>query len=514
MASDWLDWEERDFDELIKELSSKFSEDIEKVIKDISNCVDELFPYRNGKEKLEKIIFYSIEVISLRIQHHLQNVKFYSFNQLNETVQAKYRLDKGLKEESAQEVRYYQKRGNLEKNSNSGQKVLKQMKSHVIDLEQNKSVHVKDIHENLKSNQIAIDLTINIHKIFQDCFVIDDSEIKPTTMKIACSIIDNWITSGLVEETTYGDVVHPILLIEKSDLETNSSQPKEKKFCLVCNLQMINFIIRKLESKGRSAAEIICNIKEKAQMLFSRVDMKCAYDDLTEDIYLIRTEHLKEVFLLLRKFSLKASKKKCLLNQTSLIFLGFNLSKKGYKPSNGSIKHILHRGIPKTRKKFLRFLVEINYFRPCLRKFPFLSLSINCKRKPSIQMSSTNPKFIEMLSYISEFLAKLRYVKGKDNYVPDYLSRISEYEKKANKSMIEHTDNACVICKQSNAKQLVAPLARTFETAETPMNDCAVDILGPLPISLKNSEYAVVLCDNNTRFFWAFSTKSREPEET
>uniref|UniRef100_A0A0K0FDD8 RNA-directed DNA polymerase n=1 Tax=Strongyloides venezuelensis TaxID=75913 RepID=A0A0K0FDD8_STRVS len=78
-------------------------------------------------------------------------------------------------------------------------------------------------------------------------------------------------------------------------------------------------------------------------------------------------------------------------------------------------------------------------------------------------------------------------------------------------SLIKQSVKACVICAQFNSRPLVSPLARTIPTADTPMDECSIDLLGPLQTCNSGFKYVLVLADNTTRFVWTFPVRSREP---
>ena len=104
---------------------------------------------------------------------------------------------------------------------------------------------------------------------------------------------------------------------------------------------------------------------------------------------------------------------------------------------NGEIKPVYYasRGLREHEKNYTSFLLElqaihygIEQFRPHLKANPF---TVHTDNKPLVEVSKTHTKTLDSLKQkMCEFNFDLLYVKGKDNTLADYLSRIPGYTQK------------------------------------------------------------------------------------
>ena len=96
----------------------------------------------------------------------------------------------------------------------------------------------------------------------------------------------------------------------------------------------------------------------------------CYLDDLL--IYSKNEEdHLKiveKVFGILSTAGLSLALDKCVFNQPSLEFLGYQVSSEGIKPLCKKVSAITNFPEPTKQKELLGFLGSLNYFRHCLGK--------------------------------------------------------------------------------------------------------------------------------------------------
>uniref|UniRef100_A0A0K0DS37 Reverse transcriptase domain-containing protein n=1 Tax=Strongyloides stercoralis TaxID=6248 RepID=A0A0K0DS37_STRER len=88
-----------------------------------------------------------------------------------------------------------------------------------------------------------------------------------------------------------------------------------------------------------------------------------------------------------------------------------------------------------SRKRHSTYL-ELKSIVACLKHWSYIlinckkGIEIICDHKPltTINGMATESRFVELLNYIAEFDAKITYKKGKENVVPDWLSRLYDYE--------------------------------------------------------------------------------------
>ncbi|GBL79678.1 Uncharacterized protein K02A2.6, partial [Araneus ventricosus] len=144
-------------------------------------------------------------------------------------------------------------------------------------------------------------------------------------------------------------------------------------------------------------------------------------------------EHLKLLFSKLREYGLCINVEKYQFGQSTIEFLGFKLSENGIEPLPDHVNCILEFPQPTTLTQLRRYLGIFNFYRRCIPKatdileplVKFLEGHKNKKKHPrSNAHSSTDPRQLRHLDFISQFSTDIRYTKGSDNTVADALSRI------------------------------------------------------------------------------------------
>uniref|UniRef100_A0A0K0FRP0 RNA-directed DNA polymerase n=1 Tax=Strongyloides venezuelensis TaxID=75913 RepID=A0A0K0FRP0_STRVS len=97
--------------------------------------------------------------------------------------------------------------------------------------------------------------------------------------------------------------------------------------------------------------------------------------------------------------------------------------------------------LPYSARKRHSTYLELKAIVACLKHWSYIlinckkGIEIICDHKPltTIKNTATEGRFIELLNYLAEYDAEITYRKGEDNVVPDWLSRLHEYEEELKK---------------------------------------------------------------------------------
>ena len=150
--------------------------------------------------------------------------------------------------------------------------------------------------------------------------------------------------------------------------------------------------------------------------VFTRV-MQIIFADLKEVTYfiddiLIATEDherhrevLKEVFKRLRYFELKLTSNKCQIAKDKLDFLGFNISRKGFRPSDERVKAIRNARLPTTVKDVRAYIGALNFTRNTI---PHLSKML----KPLLKHLKGSPHGRRKITIDQETILAFEETKG------------------------------------------------------------------------------------------------------
>ena len=79
-------------------------------------------------------------------------------------------------------------------------------------------------------------------------------------------------------------------------------------------------------------------------------------------------QHIRLIFSRLRDYGISINLAKCVFGESTIDFLGFQISSQGTAPLPGRVKTLVETEPPKTYRMLRRFLGAINYYRRFIRK--------------------------------------------------------------------------------------------------------------------------------------------------
>ena len=163
------------------------------------------------------------------------------------------------------------------------------------------------------------------------------------------------------------------------------------------------------------------------QLLIDQVLMGCSgfamgyLDDIiifskTEEEHL---EHLKEIFVRLRKFGLKMKREKCSFFKKHIQYLGHLVSERGFEPLPEKLESIRKMPAPRTAKEVKQFLGLIGYYRKFVPRFADISRPLTKLTRHNVVFEWTD-QCSKAFNHLRELLMEypiLRYPDPKQGYI-------------------------------------------------------------------------------------------------
>lgn len=160
-----------------------------------------------------------------------------------------------------------------------------------------------------------------------------------------------------------------------------------------------------LRNAGSTFQRYVDNIFLNCKCVFNYLDDILIYSESPEQ----HQEDIKEVFNILAENNLKISLKKCTFFQTSIDFLGYNISPLGLKPTHRKTEEIKNFPVPKESKELRRFLGMIGFYRKLIPNFAEICLPLTetIRLNPNTKQLQFSTEAIQSFDKIKDTLSTL-----------------------------------------------------------------------------------------------------------